>query len=44
MPRQNTIKVSDEEKEHLNEVRKQLFGTDEVPYGVVIARLCRDAN
>jgi len=40
MARQNTIKVSDFEKSLLDEKRQEIFGTDEVPYGVVISTLC----
>lgn len=42
MARENTIKVSDEEKKMLDEARLILFETDEVPYGVVISTLCED--
>jgi hypothetical protein len=42
MARDNTIALSDEEKEILSEARLDIFGTDEVPYGVVISTLCED--
>lgn len=42
MARQNTVKVSDEEKDALDRARQKLFNTDEVPYGVVISELCDD--
>jgi len=39
MARENTIKLSDEEKDGLDAVRDDMFGTDEVPYGVVVSKL-----
>lgn len=42
MARQNTIKVSDKEKAELDEVREEIFATSEVPYGVVISKLCQE--
>lgn len=39
MARENTVKVSDEEKEALDAAREDIFGTDEVPYGTVVQRL-----
>lgn len=39
MARDNSIAVTDEERELLGEVRQDIFGTDEVPYGVVIESL-----
>lgn len=39
MARENTVKVSDEEKEALDAAREDIFGTDEVPYGAVVKRL-----
>lgn len=44
MARNTTIAVSDEELESLKEVRMEIFGTDEVPYGVVIQRLIEDRD
>ena len=42
MARDNTIALSDKEKEILSEARIEIFGTDEVPYGVVVSKLCED--
>jgi len=42
MARNNTIALSDFEKELLSERRIEIFGTDEVPYGVVISTLCEN--
>lgn len=42
MVRDNTIALSDDEKELLSNKRVSMFGTDEVPYGVVISKLCED--
>lgn len=42
MARDNTVALSDEEKAVLSEKRIEIFGTDEVPYGVVISKLCED--
>lgn len=42
MARENTVKVSNEEKNLLDEARESIFGTDEVPYGVVISELCKN--
>lgn len=39
MARNSTIAVSNEEKEKLDNIRDNIFGTDEVPYGVVINHL-----
>ncbi len=39
MARENTVKVSTQEKEGLDAVREDMFGTDEVSYGVVVQRL-----
>ncbi|QGA82764.1 hypothetical protein LC1Hm_1720 [Halomicrobium sp. LC1Hm] len=44
MGRTNHIRVSDAEKEELNKARMSLYGTDEVPFGAVIDRLCREAG
>lgn len=44
MARDNTIALSDSEKEMLSQKRIEIYGTDEVPYGVVIERLCEDDN
>lgn len=38
--RENTVKLSDNEKDRLDEARREMFGTEEVPYGVTIERLC----
>lgn len=40
MVRQNSIKVSDEEKELLEEVRQAEFGTDSVPFGEALQVAC----
>jgi tRNA(Arg) A34 adenosine deaminase TadA len=39
MLRETTITVSYDEKDRLDEARREMFGTDEVPYGAVITRL-----
>lgn len=39
MRRETTISVSYEEKNTLNEAKRELFGTEEVPYGAVITEL-----
>jgi len=39
MARDNSIAISDQEREALREARQDIFGTDEVPYGVVIQTL-----
>jgi hypothetical protein len=44
MARENTIVLSDEERDMLQEVRQAMFGSDEVPYGVVISNLAEDWN
>jgi hypothetical protein len=40
--RENTIKVSDGEKEQLDRARDDIFGSDSVPYGEVIEALVED--
>lgn len=40
MARENTIVLSDDELETLQRVRQKRFGSDEVPYGVVVDHLC----
>lgn len=42
--RSNTIRVSDSEKEALDEARRQIFGSDSVPYGEVIKKLTEGCN
>lgn len=42
MARDNTIVLSDTEIESLQETREKMFGSDEVPYGVVISHLIED--
>jgi len=37
--RNTTIAVSDDEKDRLDTTRREMFETDEVPYGVVIEQL-----
>ncbi len=37
--RNRTITVSEEERERLNQVAKQAFGTDDVAYGATISML-----
>jgi len=44
MARQNTVKVSNDEKTSLDKARESIFGTDEVPYGVVISKLCENVE
>lgn len=44
MARSNAVKLSDEEKQQLDETRISIFETEEVPYGVVISKLCEDAG
>lgn len=44
MARDNTIALSDEEKEKLCQTRLNMFGTEEVPYGVVISKLCENED
>lgn len=39
MARENAIVVSDEELTRLKETRQSIYGSDEVPYGVVITTL-----
>jgi hypothetical protein len=43
MARDNTVALSDSEKDKLDAAREKIFNTDEVPYGVVISKLCDDA-
>jgi len=38
--RENTIKLGDDELAELDVAREDIFGTDEVPYGVVVEQLC----
>lgn len=40
--RENTIKVSDSEKEALDKAREEIFGTQSVPYGEVIQKLAEE--
>jgi hypothetical protein len=44
MARENSIAVSDEELQKIKDARMEIFGTDEVPYGVVISTLCEDVE
>jgi hypothetical protein len=37
--RNTTIRISDDEKELLDQAAKAEFGTDEVPYGATVERL-----
>jgi len=39
MAREKKVRVSTQEKKGLDEVREDMFGTDEVSYGVVVQRL-----
>jgi len=39
MARENTIVLSDTEQADLQDTRQAMFGSDEVPYGVVISKL-----
>jgi hypothetical protein len=40
MTRENTIDLSDEELEALDEAREELYGDRDVPYGAVVKMLC----
>jgi len=40
MARDNTVVLSDDELEALKSVRREMFSSDEVPYGVVVNQLC----
>lgn len=42
MSRDKRIRVSEDEHELLSKTREQIYGTDEVPYGTVVQRLCED--
>lgn len=42
MARENTIKVSDDEKALLEEVRQTEFGTDSVPFGEALTVACEN--
>jgi len=42
MARENTIVLSDNEISKLKDTREQMFGSSEVPYGVVVDRLCSE--
>lgn len=44
MARDNSIAVSDKERELLREARVDIFGTDEVPYGETIRVLVEKYN
>lgn len=44
MARENTIVLSDDELAQLQATRNEMFGSDEVPYGVVVNKLCEDYN
>jgi len=44
MARDKSVAVSEYELNLLREKRREIFGTDEVPYGVVISTLCEDDN
>lgn len=39
MPRDNWIRLSDEEYDALTELKQTMFDTDEVSYGAVVGRL-----
>jgi len=39
MAREDRIRVSEEEKQALDSVKQDMFGTKEVPYGAVITPL-----
>jgi hypothetical protein len=41
MARNKRIRLSDEEKTLLNDLRKRRFGGDQTPYGHVVAELVR---
>jgi len=40
MARENNVVLSDSELNKLQSVREDMFGSDEVPYGVVVDKLC----
>lgn len=40
--REYTLRVSEEEKQSLNEVREEIFESDSVPYGEVIDKLVEE--
>lgn len=42
MARDTTIALSEDEKESLDSVRDDIFGTDEVPYGTVVEHLIEE--
>jgi hypothetical protein len=42
MARENTIVLSDSELQKLQDTRTEMFGSDEVPYGVVVDKLCSE--
>lgn len=42
MARENLVRLSDREKELLQEVRQTEFGTDSVPFGEVIGVVCEN--
>lgn len=39
MARENAIVLSDDELTQLKETRQSMFGSEEVPYGVVVTKL-----
>lgn len=41
MARNKRVRLSDDEKAILNDIRERHFGGDETPYGYVVAELCR---
>lgn len=41
MARDKRIRLSEDEKAILNDLRKRRFGGDQTPYGHVVAELCR---
>lgn len=42
MARENTVKLSDSEKELIEDVREKHFGTDSVPLGEAVEVACRN--
>jgi len=42
MAREEKVRVSSKEKEMLDTARQEIFGSDAVPYGEVIAELCEN--
>lgn len=41
MARMKSVKLDESEKERLRATRQAVFGSDDVPYGVVVDHACR---